>query len=396
MNLDRDESIRTLQRLVQFDSRTETPGESEVVEYVAERMSAHGLGTRLVDAGEGRLNAVGVWKGHGRGPRLMFNGHLDTNHVGEGWTVDPWEGRVADGHIYGIGVSNMKAGCAAYLRAVEELAAEGFQPAGDVVLTHVVGELQNGIGTLALLQDGWSADFFINCEPTDLAAMTMHAGSINFRVVLRGRTRHLSKREEAVDVIPAAMALVPMLNGLVFSGAEDPDHRAVNRCHIGLVRAGIGESLDESRPPQIADVAHLTGSARFAPGQTVAGVLEDIRREAAAVQDLIPGLHVEVLWLDEIQKRPYFPPFEAHTDSLLVRTLNQEWADLRGASQPTGLLFPSSFFGSDAAHLAATGMPGVVCGPGGQFNTMPDERVAVDDYLDAIQLYKRVIVRLCG
>jgi acetylornithine deacetylase len=50
---------------------------------------------------------VGVWRGVGGGKTLLFNGHLDTNPVTEGWTVDPWGGLVRDGMIYGIGVSNM-------------------------------------------------------------------------------------------------------------------------------------------------------------------------------------------------------------------------------------------------------------------------------------------------
>jgi len=44
---------------------------------------------------------------------ILFNGHLDTNPVTEGWTVDPWGGVYDDRFIYGIGVSNMKAGDAA-------------------------------------------------------------------------------------------------------------------------------------------------------------------------------------------------------------------------------------------------------------------------------------------
>ena len=43
----------------------------------------------------------------------MFNGHMDTNPVTGGWTVDPWGGVRDDDVIYGIGASNMKAGDAA-------------------------------------------------------------------------------------------------------------------------------------------------------------------------------------------------------------------------------------------------------------------------------------------
>ena len=32
-------------------------------------------------------------------------------------------------------------------------------------------------------------------------------------------------------------------------------------------------------------------------------------------------------------------------------------------------------------------MEGVVCGPGGRYNTMPDERVDIADFIDAIRIY---------
>ncbi|MEC7029517.1 MAG: M20 family peptidase, partial [Pseudomonadota bacterium] len=40
-------------------------------------------------------------------------------------------------------------------------------------------------------------------------------------------------------------------------------------------------------------------------------------------------------------------------------------------------------------------MPGIVCGPGGRYNTMPDERVDIVDYLDAIRIYLMTILDVC-
>ena len=40
-------------------------------------------------------------------------------------------------------------------------------------------------------------------------------------------------------------------------------------------------------------------------------------------------------------------------------------------------------------------MEGIVCGPGGRYNTMPDERVDVADYLDMIRIYLLTILEIC-
>ena len=64
----------------------------------------------------------------------MFNGHMDTNPVGEGWSRDPLGGDVDNQFIYGIGVANMKAADAAYLAAVQAVMRSGIKPRGDVIL----------------------------------------------------------------------------------------------------------------------------------------------------------------------------------------------------------------------------------------------------------------------
>src|SRR3546814_13184109 len=108
-----------------------------------DQMRAIGLESRLLPVPGGRFDAVGTLKGEGGGHSLLFNGHLDTNPVTEGWTVDPWAGKIDDQYIYGIGVSNMKAGDAAYFCALKTLIDAGVKLKGDVILTYVVGELRS-------------------------------------------------------------------------------------------------------------------------------------------------------------------------------------------------------------------------------------------------------------
>ena len=160
----------------------------------------------------------------------MFNGHLDTNPATEGWTVDPWGGLVDDKFIYGIGVSNMKAGDAASFCAVKTLKNAGVKLKGDVILAYVFGELQGGVGTLAAIRDGVRADYFVNSEPTDLQAITMHACAFSFVIELVGDTRHLSKREQAVDAIAAACDLIPRLNAMTSAARRRPSTPRSTAC----------------------------------------------------------------------------------------------------------------------------------------------------------------------
>lgn len=394
-HIDETACLDFLSRMVRHRSYTETEGERELVRHMVQQMRAIGLEADEAPVEGSRINAIGRWRGTGGGKSLMFNGHVDTNPVTEGWTVDPWGGLVDDRFIYGIGVSNMKAGDAATFCAVKTLMDAGVRLRGDVVLTYVIGELQGGVGTVAFIEQGLRADYFVNMEPTDLKALTMHAGAASFTIEITGDTRHLSKREQAVDALAIACELVPTINGMTFSGARGPEHLSINRGHVGVLHAALGRDLQEWRAPQVADFARLKGTVRYAPGQTVGGAMDDLRRVLAEAEARHPGLKT-LLIPREDQGRPSMPPFEVARDARIVRTVNAAYQAVRGEEQPTGAVLPPGFYGTDASHLLhRAGMEGIVCGPGGRYNTMPDERVDVRDYLDMIRICMLTMLDIC-
>jgi acetylornithine deacetylase len=394
--IDEKACLDFLSMMVRHKSHSETEGERVLARRMTQEMKAIGLDADLQPFNDGaRFNAIGRLKGSGGGKSLLFNGHLDTNPVTEGWTVDPYAGLVDDKFIYGIGVSNMKAGDAAYFCAVKTLIDAGVKLKGDVVLTYVVGELQGGVGTLAAIRSGVTADYFVNSEPSDLVAVTMHAAALSYVIELTGDTRHLSKREESVDAIAAACDIIPRINAMTFSGARSEVHRSINRGHVGVVHGALGRGLEEWRPPQVADFVRLKGSCRYAPGQTQEGVLADLDAELRQLEARFPGLKAKLV-PEMIEGRPLMPPFEVSPDSRIVKSINAAYEAVRGQAQPTGAITPTRFYGTDAGHLYhELGMEGIVCGPGGRYNTMPDERVDIIDYLDMIRVYMLTILDIC-
>jgi acetylornithine deacetylase len=394
--VDAKRSLDFLAAMVRHKSYSGTPGESELARFMVESMSGLGLQAELQEVESNRFNAIGRCKGTGGGKSLLFNGHMDTNPVTEGWTVDPWGGLYDEEVIYGIGVSNMKAGDAAYFCALRTLLESGVRLKGDVILTFVVGELQGGIGTVKAIDSGIRADCFINSEPTDLKGLTLHAGAFNFVVELTGITRHVSKREEAVDAILAACRLIPRLDAMTFTKAANEEHLSVNRCNVGVVRGSLSPEFHDWRPPQIADYVRLVATARYAPSQSEESVMADIRAALDELEREMPGLKAR-LSREHGGKRPDMLPFEVGKEAAIVKAVSAAYREVRGAPQPLGALKPYCFYGTDAAHLLhRAGMEGIVCGPGGKYNTMPDERVEIADYLDMIRIYMLAILEICG
>lgn len=393
--IDEKACLDFLAQMIRHKSYSQTEGERKLAAFMADRMKAIGLEAELQPVEGERVNAIGRWKGKGGGKSLLFNGHLDTNPVTEGWTVDPWGGVIDDKFIYGIGVSNMKAGDAAYYCATKTLVDAGVKLKGDVILTYVVGELQGGVGTLAAIRRGVRADYFINSEPTDLQALTMHAAAFTFIIELVGITRHLSKREEAVDALIAACDLIPRLNKMTFSGARSDEHRSINRVHVGVAHGALGKELQEWRPPQVADYVRIKGSGRYAPGQNETQAIADMRKVLDELEKRFPGLKATIT-PEHVTGRPLMPAFEVARDARIVRTINAAYEKVRGTKQPTGAITPPGYYGTDAGHFyKELGMEGIVCGPGGRYNTMPDERVDIPDYLDMVRMYLLCILDIC-
>ena len=165
--------------------------------------------------------------------------------------------------------------------------------------------------------------------------------------------------------------------------------------HVGVVHGALGKDLHEWRPAQVADYVRLMGSGRYAPGQTEAGALADLRGALDALQTRFPGLQA-TLTPERLRGRPMMPPFEADRTSKVVVAINNAYRAVRGKAQPTGAITPPGYYGTDAAHLYhKAGMSGIVCGPGGRYNTMPDERVDIVDYLDMVRIYLLTILTVC-
>ena len=91
-NIDEAARLGILSDMVRHKSYSEAPGERALADHLVTVMRDLSLEAELgVVEGE-RMNAIGRWRGSGGGKSLLFNGHIDTNPLSEGWTVGPWGG----------------------------------------------------------------------------------------------------------------------------------------------------------------------------------------------------------------------------------------------------------------------------------------------------------------
>jgi len=146
-----DETARIARDLIRFDTTNwgggRSRGEADAADYVADHLRALDLRPELVESEPGRVSVVARVAGRDREkPGLVVHGHLDVVPADPaGWSVDPFEGVVRDGMLWGRGAVDMKNMDAMVLTALGEILRAGERPARDLVVAFFADEEAGGV-----------------------------------------------------------------------------------------------------------------------------------------------------------------------------------------------------------------------------------------------------------
>lgn len=96
----------------------------------------------------GRAALLYKWEGTGKSKNLpiLLAAHQDVVPEGDHakWTYPPYEGKVADGNLWGRGCGDCKSKIMAHMEAIEALIEEGFTPDYDIYLAYGYNEEVGG------------------------------------------------------------------------------------------------------------------------------------------------------------------------------------------------------------------------------------------------------------
>ena len=318
--------IDAVERLVRIPSMGGTPAEVDVQDFCEDAWRADGLDVEAWDIDVAALSTrtdfpgmeverdtaravIARLPGSGDGPTLLLLGHTDVVPPGDvsAWTSDPFTPRRDGDRLVGRGTCDMKAGVAAMWHAVCAIRESGIRLRGDIVLAAVSGEEDGGLGTFALLDHGLTADACIVPEPTDLDLVPANGGALTFRLRVRGRATHASRRTEGVSAIEKFVPIAERLQQLEGSRNLDVDplmHRwpVAYPLSIGTLQAGdwastvpdlliaegrlgvaLGETPEQARAEFEAAIAEVSSHERRG---------DDTDREGRKVaQQLVAAIH---------------------------------------------------------------------------------------------------------
>jgi acetylornithine deacetylase/succinyl-diaminopimelate desuccinylase-like protein len=141
--------VELLQQLIRFDTTNPPGNERACIEYIDGLLKDAGIKTQLLYKDKNRPNLVARLAGKplkegGASPLLLF-GHVDVVHPGTGpWTYPPFEGKIANGFIWGRGALDMKGAIAMMVSALIKAKAEHVELSGDVILCVLSDEEEGG------------------------------------------------------------------------------------------------------------------------------------------------------------------------------------------------------------------------------------------------------------
>lgn len=353
-----ESTVRILQSLVQIPSVNPTlvpgaEGEQNIAAYIAQTMQGWGLEVLVDEVAPGRPNAVGILRGDGSGPTLLFNGHMDTVSV-EGM-ADPFSGAIRDGRLYGRGAQDMKASLAATLAAAEALVKSGMRLRGHLVLTFVADEEYASLGTERVVADIRSGRLpqphaVVNTEPTDLRVGMAHKGFVWVDVETHGRAAHGSRPGEGVDAIAhmgRVLSEIESLGQQLAAGRRHP-LLGTGSLHASLIRGGRELS---SYP----DYCRLQLERRTVPPETA----QDVGQEISTLLERLAAADAKFRATSRVTFAR--PAWEADPASQIVRDLRQAVRTVTGREAEE--MVHTAWL--DAALLAELGIPTVVFGPTG-------------------------------
>jgi len=323
--------------LIRFDTTNHgggrAAGEREAAEYVGAYLEGLGLTPEFYEPIPRRTNVMARVPGRDSDkPALVLHGHLDVvPAIAEDWSVDPFEGVVKDGLLWGRGAVDMKDMDAMILTSVADILRSGGQPERDLVLTFFADEENGGVEGSALVVEN-RAEWFAGATEAisevggysipigDGHAYLLQVGEkalIWIRLVARGRAAHGSSfhSENAVTRLAEAVAalgrtawpvtltdatreMTERLAELTGRRSDDPDAiAAATGAASGFLRSTLRTTTNPTglvagyKHNVIPDRAEALVDVRVLPG-TEDAALADIRR---IVGD---GVEVEIVHQD--------------------------------------------------------------------------------------------------
>ena len=291
---------------------------------------------------------------------VLLHGHLD---VVPG-LPEQFEPRLEGERLYGRGAYDMKGALASLLLATADLrSADGVRVRLGVVPDEESEEADERGGDV-LVAEGFTGDFAITGEPTDMHVGVAAKGVVAMRLRVAGRAAHGATPWLGENAILRAIDVFRAIQSLPFASRSS---ELFDRPSINLGRILGGDALNK-----VPDTCYIDVDVRYLPEQDPESILAEVSG--------ISGAAVVSTFMR--------PPALVDPESPFVRALCEATAH-HHEGEVTSVGRDGA---SDAVSFLRIGVPAVEFGPLGAGHHGPEEWVSVP----SLASYRRAIVEFVG
>ena len=376
-----------LAKMISFDTVNEyTSGvdfpERTMMEYLEEIAKGWGLETSRLPIPASALaasyNLLITYEVSKTAQWLVFESHADTVSV-DGMTVNPFQGLIKDGVIYGRGACDTKGSGAGMLWALKEY-MELSTCANNIAVLFVTDEEATKTGTTAFVQTqlehlDWTPTGVIVGEPTLCQPVVAHNGVIRWKVSTQGVAAHSSNPSNGQSAISTMSKLILEFEK-EYCSKISLTHPLTGQaaCSVNTISGGTAVNI-------IPNFCEIEIDRRTLPGEDSEQVLKDMKAVLDSISLRDPTILIGTS-----------TPF---VDYQLDPTVNREFAlqiseiliemGLSGEQSGAG-------YGTDASTYSKAGIPAVVIGPGSinQAHTK-DEWLEIAELEKSVSVYKQIM-----
>jgi formylaminopyrimidine deformylase len=382
---------------------------NDVQEFIKGYLEDLGFITDKWDVYPGDPNVVGILSGESSEHynSLIVNGHVDVAEVGDDseWEQSPFAAYIKDSSIYGRGVADMKGGIAAALIAIKLVKELGIPLKGDLQFQSVIGEEVGEAGTLACMERGYTADYAVVVDTSDLHIQGQGGVITGWITIQSKETYHDGLRRKMIHAgggVKGASAIEKMMK--IISGLQDLErHWAVTKSYEGFPPGTntINPAVIEGgrHAAFVADRCALWVTVHFYPDEDYEKVIKEIEEHILAVAAADPWLREnppQFVWGGKsmiVDRGEIFPSLEISPDHPGTRCLANSYEKLLTQKPTVGM----STTVTDAGWLGRAGIPTVIFGPGKLEDAHAvNEKVEIGQLVDFTKVLAVFIAEWCN
>jgi len=295
------------------------------------------------------------------GPTIVLHGHLDVVPA----HADQFTPRVVGDRLYGRGAYDMKGGMAAMMCAVRDLADQSEVRVHLVCVSDEESEEEERRGSDYAVEEGYTGDFAITGEPTDLHIGVQAKGVLAMRIEVTGKAAHGSTPWVGDNAVLKAVDVFRGIESLPFA-RESSD--LFDRPSINLGRIWGGDALNK-----VPDACVIDVDVRYLPGQDPEEILDAVAR--------LPDTKVTTVF--------HRSPVIVERDNPFVQALGDAVSSVAAVGERISV---GRHGASDAISFLDAGIPAVEFGPVGDAHHGPEEWVSIA----SLDQYRRALVAFAG